>query len=253
MDMHDEEYEEYYEYLKREDFEIVYGIPYEEDEEIKKNYEDLKQSHDCFLRELERIKKLFKEGNILQAGRHLNLLAPAAYGIYGRAVLITMAKENQKNYMKSYKHKVEKLEKEIIEIEGKSTDRLKNIIKEFNKNIRNLEKEKQKKENKLREKELIEEQYKLKRLNARIETQFKKEIFLPSFIEWKNGELFYKNKTNFIKEMLNQFVTFSETQKANKNNITERTLQRWLPKDYSLEDAKKELEYLKNTDKHSLS
>lgn len=62
----------------------------------------------------------------------------------------------------------------------------------------------------------------------RIEARFKEEIFMPSWQEWKRGEIEYKNQAAFLSEMTRQAMQYLKDNAASKVTISHRTFQYWL-------------------------
>ena len=61
----------------------------------------------------------------------------------------------------------------------------------------------------------------------RIEARFKEEIFIPSWQDWKNGELYYRTQDAFLSEMNRQSAVYLKQHRAEKEYISSRTFLRW--------------------------
>lgn len=61
----------------------------------------------------------------------------------------------------------------------------------------------------------------------RIEARFKEEIFIPSWQDWKIGDIEYETQTAFFEEMVKQSVQYFKDNNAKKQAVTIRTLQNW--------------------------
>lgn len=62
----------------------------------------------------------------------------------------------------------------------------------------------------------------------RIESRFKEEIFIPSWQDWQNGEIFYRTQDAFLSEMNRQSSVYLKERGAEKEYISSRAFYRWL-------------------------
>lgn len=79
---------------------------------------------------------------------------------------------------------------------------------------------------------------KQKQVSNRKESFFRRDIFLPAYIEWQEGGIDYKSKAEFYRQMQTQFKTLAETNNWRKKTISERAMIKWLKETPNVETAK---------------